>query len=311
MSATEGARRRELRDGRGLLPKAPPGHAPLRGTQSFVGVMASVWKRPLLTAAEVFERWVVGAFAVVWLWRRFGALLWPQGIAESMSAALTPAEVSGWLRDPHLWRVGVPWLVAWCAASALGRSWLLRRMDGAMRPRWSTLFALTLLRVSVFTAVVVAWASALLHFAERARIGYGPLGTNPDVVSAFAKAVGLTLLLFVVWSLVSWIVRLAVVIAAAEGGVVVASVRACFRNPALRSKLVEINLVMGIVKVALIVLAMVLSSSPLPFQGVATPAFLTNWWIFTVVMYLLESDFFHVVRQAVEVALYRALKQRD
>ena len=44
-------------------------------------------------------------------------------------------------------------------------------------------------------------------------------------------------------------------------------------------KLVEINLVMGIVKIALMVLALVFSACPLPFESVATPEFLTWWWM--------------------------------
>jgi hypothetical protein len=49
---------------------------------------------------------------------------------------------------------------------------------------------------------------------------------------------------------------------------------------------VEINLVMGIVKIALIVLAMVFSACPLPFESVATPEFMAWWYVgVTVVLF--------------------------
>ena len=40
--------------------------APVRGTQSFVGVMTAVWRRPSLAGLEIAWRWLVG---VVVLWR--------------------------------------------------------------------------------------------------------------------------------------------------------------------------------------------------------------------------------------------------
>jgi hypothetical protein len=65
---------------------------------------------------------------------------------------------------------------------------------------------------------------------------------------------------------------------------------------AFTGKLVEINLVMGIVNLALIVLALVLSAAPLPFSDqLGTDAL---HWIdaLAVVFYLVASDYFQVVR---------------
>ncbi len=73
---------------------------------------------------------------------------------------------------------------------------------------------------------------------------------------------------------------------------------------AVEGKLVEINLVMGIVKIALIVLAMVFSATPLPFESVTTPEFLMWWWAGVTVLYLLASDFFHVARQVAYLQLW-------
>ena len=65
---------------------------------------------------------------------------------------------------------------------------------------------------------------------------------------------------------------------------------------AFTGKLVEINLVMGIVKLALIVLAMVLSAAPLPFSDELGADALH--WVerLATMFYLVASDYFQVVR---------------
>ena len=73
-------------------------------------------------------------------------------------------------------------------------------------------------------------------------------------------------------------------------------------------KLIEINLVMGVVKVALVVLFMVFSATPLPFESVTTPAFLLWWTAGIGVLYFVASDFFHVARQVAYLELWQAYK---
>ena len=62
------------------------------------------------------------------------------------------------------------------------------------------------------------------------------------------------------------------------------------------AKLVEINLVMGIVNLALIVLAMVLSAAPLPFGDQLGSGALHVVWALAAIFYLVASDYFQVVR---------------
>lgn len=64
----------------------------------------------------------------------------------------------------------------------------------------------------------------------------------------------------------------------------------------MTAKLVEINMVMGIVNLALIVLAMVLSAAPLPFSDQLGPEALRGVWTAAVIFYLVASDYFQVVR---------------
>ena len=84
------------------------------------------------------------------------------------------------------------------------------------------------------------------------------------------------------------------------------SLRAALTLGPLRGKLVEINLVLGIVKIALVVLAMVFSATPLPFESVTSTAFLVWWWAGITVLYLLWSDFFHVARLLGYLGLWQA-----
>jgi hypothetical protein len=107
------------------------------------------------------------------------------------------------------------------------------------------------------------------------------------------------------------VLRLAPVLAMARGLGPIAGLRAALgcdavRSGPLRSKLIEINLVMGIVKVALLVLAMVFSATPLPFANAESQSFLIWWWISVGGLYAIASDFFHVVRAAAYTRMYRA-----
>jgi hypothetical protein len=64
----------------------------------------------------------------------------------------------------------------------------------------------------------------------------------------------------------------------------------------MTAKLVEINMVMGIVNLALIVLAMVLSAAPLPFSDQLGTEALHIVWTAAVIFYFVASDYFQVVR---------------
>ncbi len=64
----------------------------------------------------------------------------------------------------------------------------------------------------------------------------------------------------------------------------------------MTAKLVEINMVMGIVNLALLVLAMVLSAAPLPFGDQLGSEALHAVWATATVFYFVASDYFQVVR---------------
>ena len=76
-----------------------------------------------------------------------------------------------------------------------------------------------------------------------------------------------------VWALVSWTVSIAPILALLERSLrTFSSWEALRLGKAFTSKLAEINLVLGIVKLALLVLAMVFSAAPLPFGDELGPS---------------------------------------
>jgi len=279
----------------------------VRGTQSFVQVMASVFRRPSLVAMEVAWRWAVGIVALVLIaaenpeawahrfdaeyWRQAGTLLLHGNFIVGVNA-----------RGLVVLAVAV---VGWAAVSGVARVPILRRLDGALHPRRGTVVVITILRVLTFSTLIAAWLWAVASITLTTLTG-----SEPNYVGAFAAVVVLTLAMCMLWSVVSWVFPLAMTLAMVRDLGVRKSFRAAWDEGVLRSKIIEINLVMGIVKIALVVLAMVFSATPLPFQAFTTQGFLWVWWIAVALLYLLASDFFHVVRLAACLALCRAYDAR-
>lgn len=280
-------------------------HGEVRGTQTFVQVMAAVWRRPGLVGLEVTWRWIFSglAWAALWPWAKpqpplsgrdwndFGSALWNGRFGFDWKPVLIALAVL---------------LAAWSVAAAgMGRRMVVRRLEPSLRASVMSSIQLAFLRSIGFATVAGLWVAAG-HWLM-VRCVWQPLAARaePEYVAGFVGLLLTTLLLFVVWALVSWPLRLAPLLAAAGEP---RPLRAAWTFP-LRGKLIEINLVMGIVKIALIVLAMVFSATPLPFESYTSDAFLDCWWVGLAVLYLLASDYFHVVRTAAYLAMWRATRE--
>jgi hypothetical protein len=108
------------------------------------------------------------------------------------------------------------------------------------------------------------------------------------------------------WAAVSWVLTVAPVVLLWERRSLLGALGRSFRlGREFSSKLAEINLVMQIVRIALLVLALVLSSAPLPFSDQLGPDSLHQLYKGIVVLWLLASDYFHVVRLKSFVELWR------
>ena len=293
---------------------------PLRGTQSFVGVMAAIWKRPGLLALELLWRWtaavpllllagVVGLRSFRHLHLNLTALA-GMTVFQPVEVGTTLQSQGKILLPPLLslawWFVPLALLV-WAAGSALGRTAIWRRLDPSLHPRIALLFWVGLLRAVLLLATLVLWFWGIVAAGRLAITGPAGQGAEPNVVLYAALVVGQSLFVFMLGLLCSWVLDGAPLFAMMTKRSLGASLGAALHAGPLRAKLMETNLVMGVVKVALLVLAMVFSASPLPFETVETQMFLTIWWTVGLLLYLVISDLFQVIRRAAYLQLFEAL----
>ncbi len=282
----------------------------MRGTQSLLHICADCWKRPGLLSRELLWRWGFGIPAA--------ALLYYQGV--HIAAAVSP-DLSGLsLSDPMLAGQQIAqaasaikpevehlalWLgpllaVAWAIVSGLGRSVVLKRLDPSLHASPFTLILLQLLRMAALIGVWLGWYRAI-QWAANVTLS----SATPNLVGWSAWVICLSLGIFVLWALLSWIFSIAPLLAMLEGKGVVSSLVSSVHQGALTGKLVEVNLVLGIIRLALIVLAMVFSAIPLPFETNMSGTALYCWWAFVTVLYLIANDFFQVARLAAFVNFWR------
>lgn len=291
---------------------------PVRGTQSFLNIVGNCWRRPSLLGLELLWRWAFGiplAVVLAWQgWRIYSAAapqlaateLGSASLVDPMQAAASLASVYAILAPPvmHL----LAWLIpaailAWAVISGIGRSAVLRRYDPRLPRRWGALIALQLLRVIFYGGSIWFWFAAM-QWSARVTLW----GGSENVVGYCALVICLSLGIFTLWALVSWVSLIAPVLALVERRGVISSLVRSFRLGPLTGKLIEINLIMGILKLALMVLAMVWSAMPLPFEAQVQGSSLYAWWALGTILYCVASDFFQVARLAAFVELWRAFQ---
>lgn len=288
---------------------------PVRGAQSFVGVMAEVWKRPLLTAFEVSWRWLFWAIFLGAVARRW----WPQispvvaavqanglssvGYLRSTYISISAQTGGNVLRPFYLQCIGA--VLVWIVLSAWAKGKLLQKLYPRAGVAFAGLGAMSALRVVCMLTVLALWIKSLAALTQSMVLTPQATGREPALVPYAALVICGTLLLFVLWMAGSYVFQLAPIDAVARHEGPWRSLRLGLRGGILRGKLIEINLVMGIVKIALLVLALVFSACPLPFSNVETQRFLTCWWIGVGIWYALASDYMHVVRTVAFLRLWQ------
>ena len=300
-----------------------------RGTQSFVHILAACWRRPSLLALEVLWRWLFGVPLLVLLaWQGFRIWtscavqvrttgLFDFSLQFPMNGALSIAESWDILRAPVFhtaaWLLPIA-IVAWSVAAGLGRNLVLRRYDRQLPWRPGTGIALQLLRIIALCLCFGLWFRTI-QWAAQVALADASLASDaqgePNLVLYCALVIVISLGIFSVWALLSWVFSIAPLLAVLERRGVASSLKRSVRLGKLTGKLMEINLVMGIVKLALVVLAMVFSATPLPFESVVNGAALYAWWAVVTVLYLIASDFFQVARVVAFVELWGLAVQAD
>ncbi len=274
---------------------------------------ADCWRRPSLLGWELLWRWAFGVPALLLLYQQgarivASAPLGPEGLSSislndpvqaGQQLTLVAAALSPRVEHTALW-LGPLLILAWAVISGLGRTAVLQRLDAALRPAPFTLILLQLLRMTALAAVCVGWYRAVQWAAEATLDA-----ADPNLVAYSAWIISLSLGMFFLWALMSWVFFLAPLLAMLEGTGVLRSLARSFRPGAVTGKLVEVNLVLGIVRLALIVLAMVFSAIPLPFEVNMTGTALYLWWAAVTLWYLVASDFFQVARLAAFVQFWK------
>jgi hypothetical protein len=287
------------------------------GTQSFVHILGECWSRPSLVALEILWRWLFGIPLLILLGfeglriyaeassRIASAGLDELSLADPMRAATIASDVYAILAPPILraayWLVPVA-VLAWAVVSGFGRNAVLRRYDFSLPRRPLTLSVLQLLRILFLGGSFVFWFAAVQWSAD-----YALSGDEPNLVAYCALVICLSLGIFTLWALVSWVFSVAPLLVLLENRSVASSLFRSLRLGPLTGKLIEVNLIMGIIKLALLVLAMVFSAIPLPFETVVQGTPLYAWWAFVSVLYLIASDFFQVARLVAFIQLWRGL----
>jgi hypothetical protein len=293
--------------------------APVRGTQLLVEHMGEVFRRPSLAAIEIAWRWVVGIPFLLVCWFE----------AERILAAY-PLESSGlysldkqnpWvatIQFTGVWAYYKPpvlailhWLIpafamAWAISSGLGRSVLLKRIEPGVRSRPVALVALQAAWVLLFAATVWGWFRCMQWVAG----GHIYLTGEPDLIGFSIWAICLTLGFFTVFALVSWVFSIAPILMLMERRSALSAIGAGFwLGKPFASKLTEINLVMGIVKLALMVVAMVFSAAPLPFRDELGPDAMHFVLAGSAIFYLVANDYFQAVRVRAFVEFWKVFRQ--
>ena len=282
----------------------------MRGTQSLVGQMGWVFGQPLLIAIEVGWRWLFGIPFLLVCWMQVHQIL---AAVPPETAGLTSIDTQNpWVAAvqivracsfylPHVAAV-FTWLAppaafAWVVVSGIGRSLVLQRIDPADSPhvtfRPMAMMVLQAAWLALLAITSWAWFSSMAWAIGTHIVA----GAEPDLIGLAAWAIFLALGFFTAWALLSWPFAIAPILMLREERSALSALGQSLRlGKAFTGKLVEINLVMGIVNLALMVLAMVLSAAPLPFSDQLGAEALHNISVAAVVFYFVAGDYFQVVK---------------
>jgi hypothetical protein len=268
--------------------------------------MGWVFDRPVLTGIEVAWRWIFGIPFLAVCWVQMQGVLGKLDLEASGFNAID--RENPWVavvQVGHVWAQYQPlcfavmhWLLpiaalGWVVVSGVGRSFLLKRLDVRMRVRPVEMMALQAVLLVAMAAAFWGWFRSVEWAAKTNMAAQG----EPDLVGFSCWAIFLTLGFFTAWALVSWVLSTAPIVMLLEDCSPAAALKRCLRlGRPFTGKLVEINLVMGIVKLALIVLAMVLSAAPLPFSDELGADALHWIGVAAAIFYCVANDYFQVVR---------------
>jgi hypothetical protein len=300
------------------------GNAPVRGTQLLVEHMSEVFRRPSLVAIEIAWRWLIGIPFLLICWQQGQQILAAFPLDSAGAGTLdtrNPWVASVQLSDiaafyqPHVLIV-LRWLLpsaglAWAIVSGVGRNLLLMRMnppvglkniDTRVQFRPFTMIVLQGAWLALLGLTLWGWFACMQWTAAT----HITATAEPDLVGYFIWAIVLALAFFTAFALTSWIFSIAPILALLENRSALSALGQSLRlGRGFTGKLGEINLVLGIVKLALLVVAMVFSAAPLPFSDELGPGAMHIVAAASAIFFLVANDFFQVVRLKAFVEFWR------
>lgn len=295
----------------------------VRGTQLLVEHMSDVFRRPSLIAIEIAWRWLFGIPFLLVCWKQTQQILAAFPLESSgltsidtqnpWVAAAQLANVASYY-GPHVLAV-LRWLLpatalAWVVLSGVGRNLVLRRMEPNRSPRLlfrpAAMIALQAAWLALFAATLWGW----LRCMQWAAASHIAASGEPDLVGYAVWAIFLSLGFFTAFALASWPLSIVPLLALLEERSVFSALGQSLRLGRLfTGKLAEINLVLGIVKLALLVVAMVFSAAPLPFSDVLGASAMHAVVGVSAIFYLVANDFFQVVRLKAFVEFWKIFRE--
>ncbi|HUY81058.1 MAG TPA: hypothetical protein VMU92_04990 [Acidobacteriaceae bacterium] len=293
--------------------------SPLRGTQSFLYVLRYCRNHPSLLSLELLWRWLFGIPYCYLLYIHLSRLyltyakpiaktgIWQTSIIFPGKVAVVLTKVYDILAAPifHLliWIIPLG-IVVWAIFSGIGRNIVLRRYDKSLPRRWGSLIVLQFLRALFYIGAILFWFAAIRWSAKVAL--WSPSGS---IVEYCMMVIVFSLGTFATWALVSWALSVAPILVLLERRGPFSALARSVRLGPLTAKLVEINMIMGLIKLAMSVLALVWSAIPLPFEAIVQGNSLYAWWAVGSVLYCILSDFFQIARITAFVDFWHAFNQ--
>jgi hypothetical protein len=281
--------------------------------------MGWVIHRPSLTAIEVEWRWLFGIPLLLVCWKQWLLILAAYPLESSgfnsidaqnpWVAVVQLSNVIAFYQPPVL--ALLRWLLpaaalAWIVISGLGRNLVLKRMEPRLRFRPVEMILLQAGWLALLGATFWCWYRCM----KWAAVSHISTGAEPDLIGFAIWGIFLSLAFFTVWALISWALSIAPLLMLLEQRSALSSfARSLQLGKPFTSKLAEINLVMGIVKLALIVLAMVFSAAPLPFSDELGSSAMHFVWAISTIFYLVANDYFHVVRLKAFVEFWKTYRE--
>ena len=296
------------------------GNAPVRGTQLLVEHMSGVYRRPSLVVIEIAWRWLFGIPFLLICWHEGQQILAAFPLESSGASSLDTQ--NPWIAavqlcniaafyEPHVFSV-LRWLLpaaalAWVIISGLGRNLLLMRMEPRVAFRPVAMIVLQGAWLAFLGLTLWGWFACMQWTAAT----HITIGSEPNLVAYFIWAIFLSLGFFTVFALTSWVLTIAPILVLFEKrrSWLSALGQALQFGKGFTSKLAEINLVLGIVKLALLALAMVFSAAPLPFGDQLGPSVLHGFVAVSCVVFLVANDLFQVVRLKAFVEFWKIFRR--